>query len=157
MSVIMHVPSSSPSKVRTLSGQETQDERKTQIVWPCKVTQFANKKVETKQIGLLPNPMILVIASHPSQTTIAPIQVHMWATLVPQLVKNLPAIQQTQVWFLGWGNPLEKGVATHSSILTWRIPWTEERGRLQSMGSQRVRNDWTNFTFSFKSRYRQNI
>ena len=101
--------------------------------------------------------MILVIASYPRQTTIAPIQVHMWATLVPQLVKNLPAIQETQVWFLGWGNPLEKGMATHSSILTWRIPWTEEQGRLQSMGSQRVRNDWAKFTFSFKSRYRQNI
>ena len=48
-------------------------------------------------------------------------------------------------------------MATHSSILTWRIPWTEERGRLQSTGSQRVRNDQANFTFSFKSRYRQNI
>ena len=118
-------PSSSPGEVRTLSGQETQDERKTQIVWP-----WASKKVETKQICLLPNPMTWVTASYPRQTTTAPTQVHAWASLVPQLVKNLPAIQDTQVWVLGWGNPLEKGMATHSSILTWRVPWTEERGRL---------------------------
>ena len=55
-----------------------------------------------------------------------------------QMVKNLPAIQDTQVWSLGWEDPPEKGMATHSSILAWRIPWTEEPGRLQSMGSQRV-------------------
>ena len=53
-------------------------------------------------------------------------------------VKNLPAMQETQVLSLGWEDPLEKGVATHSSILAWRVPWTEEPGRLQSMGSQRV-------------------
>ena len=44
-------------------------------------------------------------------------------------------MQETQVWFLGWEDPLEKGIATHSSILSWRIPWTEEPGRLQSMES----------------------
>ena len=55
------------------------------------------------------------------------------------MVKNSPAIQETWVPFLGWENPLEKGMATHSSILAWRIPWTEEPGRLvQSMGSQRA-------------------
>ena len=53
-----------------------------------------------------------------------------------QLVKNLPAKQETRVRFLGWENPLEKEMATHSSILAWRIPWTEEPGRLQSMGLQ---------------------
>ena len=53
-----------------------------------------------------------------------------------QLVKNLPAIQKTWVQSLGWEDPLEKGKATHSSILSWRIPWTEEPDRLQSMGSQ---------------------
>ena len=58
-----------------------------------------------------------------------------------QTVKNLPAMQETQVGSLGWEDPLEKGMATHSSILAWRIPWTEEPGRLQSMGSQRVRQD----------------
>ena len=58
------------------------------------------------------------------------------ASLVAQLVKNLPAMQETWVQFLGWEDPLEKEMATHSSILAWRIPWTEEPGRLQSMGSQ---------------------
>ena len=58
------------------------------------------------------------------------------ASLVAQLVKNLPAMQETWVQFLGWEDPLEKEMATHSSILAWRIPWTEESSRLQSMGSQ---------------------
>ena len=61
--------------------------------------------------------------------------------LVAQMVKNLPAIQETGVQSLGQEDLLEKGRATHSSILAWRIPWTEETGRLQSMGSQRVRDD----------------
>ena len=56
------------------------------------------------------------------------------------MVKNLPAMQETQLQSLGWEDPLEKGMATHSSILAWRIQWTEEPGRLQSMGSQRVRH-----------------
>ena len=55
-----------------------------------------------------------------------------------QLVKNLPAKQETQVQFLGWENLLEKEMTTYSSILAWGIPWTEEPGRLQSMGLQRV-------------------
>ena len=58
-----------------------------------------------------------------------------------QIVKNLPAMQETWVQSLGQKNPLEKGMATHSSILAWRILWTEETGGLQSMGSQRVRHD----------------
>ena len=53
------------------------------------------------------------------------------------MVKNLPAVWETQVPSLGWENPLEEGMATHSSILAWRIPWTEELGGLQSTGSQR--------------------
>ena len=53
-----------------------------------------------------------------------------------QMVKNLQAVQETWVPSLGWKDPLEKGMATHSSIFTWRIPWTEEPGGLQSMGSQ---------------------
>ena len=56
-----------------------------------------------------------------------------WASLVAQKVKNLPAMQETQVRTLGWKDPLKKGMATHSSILTCRIPWTEELDRLQSM------------------------
>ena len=58
-----------------------------------------------------------------------------------QLVKNLPAMQETGVQSLGWEDPLEEGIATHSSILAWRILWTEEPGGLQSMGSQRVGHD----------------
>ena len=58
------------------------------------------------------------------------------ASLIAQSVKNLPAMQETQVQFLGREDPLDKEMVTHSSILTWRIPWTEEPGRLQSMGLQ---------------------
>ena len=59
-----------------------------------------------------------------------------WASLVAQSITNLPAMQDTWVRFLGQEDPLEKEMADHSSILAWRIPWTEEPGRLQSMGSQ---------------------
>ena len=58
-----------------------------------------------------------------------------------QAVKNLPAVQETQVPSLGWEDPLEKGMATHSSTLAWRIPWTEEPGGLQSMGLPAVGHD----------------
>ena len=61
--------------------------------------------------------------------------------LVAQMVKNLPAMQETTVRPLGQEDPLEKELATHSSILAWRIPWTEEPGRLQSMESQRAGHD----------------
>ena len=57
------------------------------------------------------------------------------------MVKDLPAVQETQVRSLGWEDPLEKGMATHSSILAWGIPWTEDPGRLWSMGWQRVRHN----------------
>ena len=77
----------------------------------------------------------------------------LWASLVAQTVKNLPATWVTWVRFLGWEDPLEKGVATHSSILAWRIPWTEEPGELQSMGLQRVfgSNGYFNNSNSFNS------
>ena len=58
-----------------------------------------------------------------------------------QIVENMPAMQVTQVLSLGQENPLEKEIATHSSILAWRIPWTEDLGGLQSMGSQKVRRN----------------
>ena len=64
-----------------------------------------------------------------------------WAFLVAQMVKNLPAMQEMQetlVQSLGWEDPMEKGMATHSSILAWKIQWTEKPGRLQFMGSQRL-------------------
>ena len=65
-----------------------------------------------------------------------------------QMVKNLFAMQETQVWFLGQEDPLDRERATHSSIPAWRISWTEEPGRLQSMGLQRVRHNWTTNTFT---------
>ena len=64
------------------------------------------------------------------------------ASLVAQMVKRLPAMQETWVRFLGWEDPLEKEMAIHSSTLAWKIPWTEEPDRLQSMGLERVGNDW---------------
>ena len=64
-----------------------------------------------------------------------------WTSLVAQSVKRLPTMQETQVQSLGWEDLLEKEMATYSSILAWKIPWTEEPGRLQSMGSQRVGHD----------------
>ena len=64
------------------------------------------------------------------------------ASLVAQMVKNRPAMQETQVWSLGWEDILEKGMATHSSNLAWRIPWTDKPGVLKFMGSQRVGHDW---------------
>ena len=67
---------------------------------------------------------------------------HCWASLVAQRLKHLPGMLETWVWSLGREDPLEKEMATHSSILAWRIPWREEPGRLQSMGSQRVGHDW---------------
>ena len=62
-------------------------------------------------------------------------------TLVAQIVQCLPAMRETRVRSLGWEDPLEKEMAPHSSILAWKIPWTEEPGRLQPMGSQRIRHD----------------
>ena len=63
------------------------------------------------------------------------------ASLVAQMVKNMPAMQEAWVQSLDWEDPLEKGMATHSNILAWIIPWTEEPGRLQSMESQRIGHD----------------
>ena len=64
-----------------------------------------------------------------------------WAPLVAQMIKNLLAMRETQDRSLGGEDPLEKGMAIHSGILAWRIPWTEEPGGLQAMGSQRVGHD----------------
>ena len=69
-----------------------------------------------------------------------------WASPVAHMVKNLPAIRETRVQSLDQEDPLEKGMATHSSILAWRIPWTEEPGGLQPVRSQRVGHDWVTHT-----------
>ena len=76
------------------------------------------------------------------------------ASLVAQMVKHLPTMWETRVQSLGWEDLLEKEMATHSSTLAWKIPWMEEPGRLQSMGSQRVRHDFTfTFTLPYPWRY----
>ena len=93
--------------------------------------------------------VLILPPGHPAPRPCSPLQCaslldtapHLpWASLVAQRVKNLPAMWETQVQFLGQEDPLEKGVATHSSILAWKIPQTEEPGGLQSMGS-RVEHD----------------
>ena len=66
-----------------------------------------------------------------------------WTPLLAQTVKRLPEMPETRLRSLGWVDPLEKAVVTHSSTLAWKIPWTEDPGRLRSMGSQRVGNDGT--------------
>ena len=66
---------------------------------------------------------------------------HIWACLVAQRLKRLPPMRETWVRSLGWEDPLEKEMVTHSSILAWRIPWMEKPGKLQSTGSQRVGHD----------------
>ena len=63
------------------------------------------------------------------------------ASLVAKMVKNVPALKETQVQSMGWEDPMEKEMAPHSSILAWEIPWTEEPGKLRSMGSQRIGHD----------------
>ena len=68
-------------------------------------------------------------------------------SLVDQTVKHLSAMLETQIWSLGREDPMEKEMATHSSTLAWKIPWTEEPGRLQSMGSQRVGHDWATWLY----------
>ena len=68
---------------------------------------------------------------------------------MPRMAKNLPATWEAHVQSLGREDPLEEGMATHSSVLAQRVPWTEEPGGLQSMGSQRVRLDWVTNTFTF--------
>ena len=73
------------------------------------------------------------------------------ASLVVQRLKHLPAMWETWVQSLGWEDPLEKEMATHSSLLAWRIPWMEEPGGQQSMGSQRVGHDWATSLYFFIS------
>ena len=70
------------------------------------------------------------------------------ASLMAQKVKNLPTIRETWAWSLGWEDSLEKGMATDSRVLAWRIPWTEEPGGLQSTELQSVEHDWVTNSFT---------
>ena len=87
---------------------------------------WGHKESDTTEIDLANTHMLINYSPFPTRV----------ASLVAQLVKNLPTMQEIWVQFLGQENPLEKEMATHSSILAWRIQWTEEPGGLQSMGSQ---------------------
>ena len=99
-------------------------------------------------LGLGPRPLVLrahwvpVLAPrsscHHAEARGLALSPSIWASLVAQSVKNLPAVQETQVRSLGREDPLEKEIATHSRILAWRIPWTDESGGLQSMGLQEL-------------------
>ena len=93
---------------------------------------FQDHKILILKIIVLPHSKIQVEKAQYSART--------WASLVAVMVKNLPAMWETWDRSLSWEDPLEEGMATHSSILAWRIPWTEEPDGLQSMGSQRVRH-----------------
>ena len=86
-----------------------------------------------KQLHLAHSPFIL--------SPMVFIKFSLGTSLVAQTVKRLPTMRETRVQSLGWEDPLEKEMATHSSTLAWTTPWTEERGRLQFMGSQRIRHD----------------
>ena len=88
--------------------------------------------------------LTLALSQHlePLYSHLLGVVVYNWASLVAQTMKNLPVMQETWVWSLGQADPLKKEMATHSNVLAWRIPWTEEPGRLQSMVLQRVRHDW---------------
>ena len=100
-----------------------------------------------KELGL--NPGYNKCQSYDQELNLSPLSLLLvykdnkepWASLVPQRLKRLPEMQETRVRSLGREDPLEKEIATHSSILAWRIPWTEEPGGLRSTGSQRVGHD----------------
>ena len=88
--------------------------------------------IQKKDVSTRRGCLLYLVINLPNEETGAP-----W---VAQIVKNLPAVRETWVPSLGQEDPMEKGIATYSSILAWRIPWTEEPGILQSAGSQRIRH-----------------
>ena len=105
-------------------------------VYPYNEILFSTKKELNVDICNIGASLVAQTVKNPS--TMQETWVRSLVSLVAQLVKNLPAVQETRVQSLGWEDPLEKEMATHSSILAWKISWTEEPGGLQSMGSQRV-------------------
>ena len=117
------------------------------LMLPTKIILYANElqKIFLKKPGLHCNHNIIIVRAN------AQLEWNLRTSLVAQIVKCLPAMQETRVQSLSWENPLEKTMATHSSSLAWEIPWAEEPGRLQSMGSQRVGHigaTWFSFTLS---------
>ena len=113
------------------------------VVWLSLVS-FSDSSVGKESAYNAGDPSLIPGSGRPAGEGIGyPLQ-YSWAFLEPQLVKNLSATWETWVQSLGWEDSLEKGKATHSSILAWRIPWTVY------MELQRVRHDWVTFTFIFK-------
>ena len=105
------------------------------IVFSCAYINIFNQNIVDFQC--------CIIFTYTAQWLLLYTQIYIYIYIyIYTLWKNLPAMQETQVWSLGQKTPLEKGMTTHSSILAWRIPWTEEPGGLQSMGLQRVGHDW---------------
>ena len=97
--------------------------------------------MEAKSL-LLPDAWLCGTGSRVQENILLlPVSFRVLAYLVAQMVKNLPTMQETWAQSLGRKDPMEKGMTTYSSVLVWRIPWTEEPGGLQSMVSQRVRHD----------------
>ena len=91
---------------------------------------------------LLPDAWLCGTGSRVQESILLlPVSFRVLAYLMAQMVKNLPTMQETWAQSLGQKDPMEKGMTTHSGVLVWRIPWTEEPGGLQSMVSQRVRHD----------------
>ena len=111
------------------------------MIWPIRFSQTSPPKGATAQLSSYFFLCYSVRLSSLFTVKIIFVYLLTWASLVAQTVKNLPAIHETWVRPLGWEDPLEDSMATHSSILAWRIPWTEELGGLQSMWSQRVQLD----------------
>ena len=116
-----------------------------------------SKHQRSKASILRHSAFFIVQLSHPYMTTgktialtrrtfVSKVMSQLFNTLCLSLVKNLPAMWETRLRFLGQEDPLEKGMTTHSSILAWRIPWTEKPGGLQSIESQRVGHDWAIIT-----------
>ena len=105
---------------------------------------------DVRDTGLIPGP-----GRSPGGGHCNPLQ-YSWAFLMAQTVKNLPAMQETWVQSLGWKDPLEEGMATHSSILAWRIQWTEETCGLWSIGLQRVGLNWSDLARIYQASFNLN-
>ena len=115
----------------------------------CTISQLSASSPYCPPLGEIPTCYrCFNMPSSPSSLCILHMLFLWLSSLVTQMVKNLSAMQETPVWSLGREDPLEKKMATHSSILVWRIPWTEDPGGLQLMGSQRVGHDWATNTFT---------
>ena len=118
------------------------------LFFPLQVPKEKRANIYCAQILNSNDDLILFSLAQLSSVWLVASLLQQGASLVVQMVKNLPAMQESWVQSLGWEDPLEKGMATHSSILAWRISWTAGPGGLQSMGLQTVGHDWMTNTFT---------